>query len=430
MLGIDDIRQKLTVRVNDGTGVLVSPLDKNVLYVFTCKHVVLDGEKNILPIGNISVNYDEWNSKQMHIFTVQSVIVSDQEDNDVAVLVVKRDMVVPHLYISSERMGCFHVGFPKNRKDAEDKVCNILVLHIVHFDSDSEKEIVEYQYDVQNNDKEIKGMSGGGIFNKDGKLVGIHTQSSMHDKDEMLGKSAMLPVALYLQLIAERKLPPVHKYDLQQFGEMVKWIFDFSRECFVDERTAQFASDLDPYKSIVENWSPIRIFEILIKNGKINEGTKPESLEQRYWQAFTLFIVGVIALLDLKESDGEKVIISLYEKFHYCYSDEELDVYDVRDNLEAKLVVGKIKGAYLVVGGLNKTVFYGNYAPPKAKVPDLSKAEIVKENDISRSRSTIFKQMTIINNNIFEAAVRDCANTIEDVTIKHYREKLKEIIKV
>lgn len=135
-------------------------------------------------------------------------------------------------------------------------------------------------------------------------------------------------------------------------------------------------------------------------------------------------------MLDLKESDGEKVIISLYEKFHYCYSDEELDVYDVRDNLEAKLVVGKIKGAYLVVGGLNKTVFYGNYAPPKAKVPDLSKAEIIKENDISRSRSTIFKQMTIINNNIFEAAVRDCANTIEDVTIKHYREKLKEIIKV
>lgn len=430
MLGKDDIKQKLTVRVNDGTGVLVSPLDKDVLYVFTCKHVVLDEEKNILPIGNISVNYDEWNSKQTHIFTVQSVIVSDQEDNDVAVLVVKRDIDVPHLYISSERTGCFHIGFPKNRKDAVDKICNILVLYIVHFDSDSEKEIVEYQYDVQNNDKEIKGMSGGGIFNKDGKLIGIHTQSSMHDKDEMLGKSGMLPVALYLQLIAERELPPVHKYDLQQFGEMVKWIFDFSRERYVDERTAQFASDLDPYKSIVEKWSPIRMFEILIKNGEINKWTKLESLEQRYWQAFTLFIVGVIALLDLNESDGEKVIISLYEKFHYCYSDEELDVYDVREKLEAKLVVGKIKGAYLVVGGLNKTVFYGNYAPPKAKVPDLSKAEIIKENDISRSRSTIFKQMTIINNNIFEAAVKDCANTIEDVTIEHYREKLKEIINV
>lgn len=430
MLGIDDIKQKLTVRVNDGTGVLVSPLDKEVLYVFTCKHVVLNEEKDILPIGNISVNYDEWNSKQTHKFTVQSVIVSDQEDNDVAVLVVKRDIDVPHLYISSERTGCFHIGFPKNRKDVEDKICNILVLHIVHFDSDSEKEIVEYQYDVQNNDKEIKGMSGGGIFNKDGKLVGIHTQSAMHDKQEMLGKCGMIPISLFLQLIAEKKLPPVLKFDLSYFGKMVGWVFDFSRERFVDDRTAQFTSDLDQYKAIVEQWSPIRIFDVLIKKGKINEGTKLEGLDQRYWQAFTLFIVGVIALLDLNEPDGEKAIVSLYEKFHYCYSNEELDVYDVREKLEAKLVVGKIKGAYLVVGGLNKTVFYGNYAAPKAQVPDLRKAEIIEENDISRSRSNVFNQMTIINNNIFETAVKDCANTIKEVTIEHYRNKLKEIIEV
>ena len=430
MLGIDDIKQKLTVRVNDGTGVLVSPLDKEVLYVFTCKHVVLNEEKDILPIGNISVNYDEWNSKQTHKFTVQSVIVSDQEDNDVAVLVVKRDIDVPHLYISSERTGCFHIGFPKNRKDVEDKICNILVLHIVHFDSDSEKEIVEYQYDVQNNDKEIKGMSGGGIFNKDGKLVGIHTQSAMHDKQEMLGKCGMIPISLFLQLIAEKKLPPVLKFDLSYFGKMVGWVFDFSRERFVDDRTAQFTSDLDQYKAIVEQWSPIRIFDVLIKKGKINEGTKLEGLDQRYWQAFTLFIVGVIALLDLNEHDGEKAIVSLYEKFHYCYSNEELDVYDVREKLEAKLVVGKIKGAYLVVGGLNKTVFYGNYAAPKAQVPDLRKAEIIEENDISRSRSNVFNQMTIINNNIFETGVKDCANTIKEVTIEHYRNKLKEIIEV
>lgn len=430
MLGIDDIKQKLTVRVNDGTGVLVSPLDKEVLYVFTCKHVVLNEEKDILPIGNISVNYDEWNSKQTHKFTVQSVIVSDQEDNDVAVLVVKRDIDVPHLYISSERTGCFHIGFPKNRKDVEDKICNILVLHIVHFDSDSEKEIVEYQYDVQNNDKEIKGMSGGGIFNKDGKLVGIHTQSAMHDKQEMLGKCGMIPISLFLQLIAEKKLPLVLKFDLSYFGKMVGWVFDFSRERFVDDRTAQFTSDLDQYKAIVEQWSPIRIFDVLIKKGKINEGTKLEGLDQRYWQAFTLFIVGVIALLDLNEHDGEKAIVSLYEKFHYCYSNEELDVYDVREKLEAKLVVGKIKGAYLVVGGLNKTVFYGNYAAPKAQVPDLRKAEIIEENDISRSRSNVFNQMTIINNNIFETAVKDCANTIKEVTIEHYRNKLKEIIEV
>ena len=430
MLGIDDIKQKLTVRVNDGTGVLVSPLDKDILYVFTCRHVVLDEGKNILPIDNISISYDEANSKQAHVFTIQSVEVSEQVDNDIAVLVVKRDMDIPHLYISSDRIGCFHIGFPKSRKNAEDKIGNTLVLHIAHFDSNSETDIVEYQYDVNNKENEIKGMSGGGIFNKDCKLVGIHTQSAMHDKQEMLGKCGMIPISLFLQLIAEKKLPPVLKFDLSYFGKMVGWVFDFSCERFVDDRTAQFTSDLDQYKAIVEQWSPIRIFDVLIKKGKINEGTKLEGLDQRYWQAFTLFIVGVIALLDLNEPDGEKAIVSLYEKFHYCYSNEELDVYDVREKLEAKLVVGKIKGAYLVVGGLNKTVFYGNYAAPKAQVPDLRKAEIIEENDISRSRSNVFNQMTIINNNIFETAVKDCANTIKEVTIEHYRNKLKEIIEV
>ena len=430
MLGIDDIKQKLTVRVNDGTGVLVSPLDKDILYVFTCRHVVLDEGKNILPIDNISISYDEANSKQAHVFTIQSVEVSEQVDNDIAVLVVKRDIDIPHLYISSDRIGCFHIGFPKSRKNAEDKIGNTLVLHIAHFDSNSETDIVEYQYDVNNKENEIKGMSGGGIFNKDCKLVGIHTQSAMHDKQEMLGKCGMIPISLFLQLIAEKKLPPVLKFDLSYFGKMVGWVFDFSCERFVDDRTAQFTSDLDQYKAIVEQWSPIRIFDVLIKKGKINEGTKLEGLDQRYWQAFTLFIVGVIALLDMNEPDGEKAIVSLYEKFHYCYSNEELDVYDVREKLEAKLVVGKIKGAYLVVGGLNKTVFYGNYAAPKAQVPDLRKAEIIEENDISRSRSNVFNQMTIINNNIFETAVKDCANTIKEVTIEHYRNKLKEIIEV
>lgn len=430
MLGIDDIKQKLTVRVNDGTGLLVSPLDKDILYVFTCRHVVLDEGKNILPLDKITISYDESNSKQAPVFTIKSVEVSEQVDNDIAVLIVKRDIDIPHLYISSDRIGCFHIGFPKSRKDAEDKIGNTLVLHIAHFDSNSETDIVEYQYDVNNKENEIKGMSGGGIFNKDCKLVGIHTQSAMHDKQEMLGKCGMIPISLFLQLIAEKKLPPVLKFDLSYFGKMVGWVFDFSRERFVDDRTAQFTSDLDQYKAIVEQWSPIRIFDVLIKKGKINEGTKLEGLDQRYWQAFTLFIVGVIALLDLNEPDGEKAIVSLYEKFHYCYSNEELDVYDVREKLEAKLVVGKIKGAYLVVGGLNKTVFYGNYAAPKAQVPDLRKAEIIEENDISRSRSNVFNQMTIINNNIFETAVKDCANTIKEVTIEHYRNKLKEIIEV
>ena len=36
----DYIKNHLTVRVNDATGVIVSPCDTDLLYVFTCKHVI------------------------------------------------------------------------------------------------------------------------------------------------------------------------------------------------------------------------------------------------------------------------------------------------------------------------------------------------------------------------------------------------------
>ena len=224
------------------------------------------------------------------------------------------------------------------------------------------------------------------------------------------------------------------EYDLQEFGDMVGWVFDFEgqNQKYVAKKASQFLCDIDEYKAIVQNWSPIKIFDVLKQNKIISSDIKIESLNQKHWKAFTLFVVGIIAFLKLDESDGEKAIINLYGDFHYCYSEEMLDVYDVREKLDAKLVVGKFTGAYLVVGGLNKTVFYGSYVAPEVQVPYINKAVRISENDISRSRGTVFNKMTILNNNIFESAVEDCANNqnIDKVSIEHYREKLREVIKL
>lgn len=433
MLGIDDIKQKLTVRVNEGTGVLVSPLDKGILYVFTCKHVISDKEKNILPLDKISVSYDELNSKQTHVFTIQSVEVSEQEDNDVAVLVVKRDIELPHLYISSDRTECYHIGFPKNRRDAENKIGNILVMHIAHFDGNSEMEIVEYQYDVQNTGKEIKGMSGGGIFNKDGKLVGIHTQSAMHDEQEMLGKSGMIPVGLYFLLIKESKMSPVFEFDLQNFKEMVTWIFDYGNQIAIKRKLSQFFSDIAVYKEIVQKWSPEKILDILKEKGKIDPYVRLESLDKKYWHAFTLFVVSIISFLDLNETDSESAIMTIYENFHFCYNDKEIDVYKVREEMDGKFLVGKKRGAYFVVGGLNNpNCLIGCYAFPESSVPNIMKARIIEKGDISQSRDVFLDETMIINNHIFERVLEKCADNeqIQKVTIKHFREVLRKIVKL
>lgn len=433
MLEIDDIRKKLTVRVNDGTGVLVSPLDKDILYVFTCRHVVLDEGKNILPLDKITISYDELNSEQEHVFTIQSIEVSEQENNDIAVLVVKRDIDVPHLYISSDRIKCYHIGFPKSRKDAENKIGNILVLHIAHFDSNSDIDIVEYQYDVEIKENEIKGMSGGGIFNKDGKLVGIHTQSAMHDKQEMLGKGGMIPIGLYFQLIKENKMSLVFEFDLQNFREMVTWIFDYGNQVAIKRKISQFYSDIAFYKEIVQKWSPEKIMDVLRVNGKIDPYVRIESLDKKYWNAFTLFVVSIISFLDLNEADGERAIMMIYENFHFCYNDKEIDVYEVREKIDSKLLVGKKRGAYLVVGGLNNpNCLIGCYAPPESIVPNIMKARIIEQGDISQSREIFLDETMIINNHIFERVLEKCADDeqIQKVTIEHFRQDLKRIIKL
>ena len=404
---IDQIKAHWLVRVNKGTGIIVSPLDERILYIFTCKHVIKD---KLLSKESISVEYDEHTSGKNHTFKIDDVVLSDDEQNDAAILVAKRDFdSIPHLYPSTtDRVDCFHIGFPQNRVTAQDNFQNALVLNIY--------------------------MSGGGIFNKDGKLVGIHTQSSMSDTKEMLGKEVMIPVSFYLKLIEQKGLSPVLEYDLQKFGDMVGWVFDFEgqNQKYVAKKASQFLCDIDEYKAIVQKWSPLKIFEVLKQNKIINSEVNIESLNQKHWQAFTLFVVGIIAFLKLDESDEEKAIINLYSDFHYCYSEDVLDVYDVREKLDAKLVVGKFKGAYLVVGGLNKTVFYGSYVAPEGQVPYINKAERISENDISRSRSVVFNKMVILNNNIFESAVEDCANNqnIDKVSIEHYRKKLKVVINV
>lgn len=430
---IDQIKAHWLVRVNEGTGIIVSPLDEHILYIFTCKHVIKD---KLLSKESISVEYDEHTSGKNHTFKIDAVVLSDDEQNDAAILVAKRDFdSIPHLYPSTtDRVDCFHIGFPHNRVTAQDNFQNALVLNICNFDGISDESMIEYQSQIPAKGLELAGMSGGGIFNKDGKLVGIHTQSSMSDTKEMLGKEVMIPVSFYLKLIEQKGLSPVLEYDLQKFGDMVGWVFDFEgqNQKYVAKKASQFLCDIDEYKTIVQKWSPLKIFKVLKQNKIINSEVNIESLNQKHWQAFTLFVVGIIAFLKLDESDEEKAIINLYSDFHYCYSEDVLDVYDVREKLDAKLVVGKFKGAYLVVGGLNKTVFYGSYVAREGQVPYINKAERISENDISRSRSVVFNKMVILNNNIFESAVEDCANNqnIDKVSIEHYREKLKEVINV
>lgn len=422
----DYIKKHLTVRVNNATGVIVSPCDKELLYVFTCKHV-LESTKD--PV----VKYDSQEGQEEHCFEVCNVEMLEDENSDVAIIVIKRKgLDLEHLYPSSDRTKCYHIGFPSCRVEEQDKFQNSRVSYINDFDSDDESGLIEYEYNQAPRNEEMKGMSGGGIFNDKGCLVGIHTQSSIKDSKEMLGKAVMIPISHYLKLIVSKNLPPVYKYDLKQFGAMVKMVFDFTDQSVLFNKVTDFLDDIHPYKNTISKWSPEGIIKILIKNGKIIEGTKLEELNDGYWKAFTLFLVGLISYLGLSEQEGEEVVLKLYENFHYCYSDKEMDIYKVETDLNPAHLIGKNSNAILVVGGLKKTIFTGCYIHPRSKVPDISVAKVIDEHDISIGMGPLMRKTFIINNLIFENAVEKCADeeNVSRVTINEYRELLKKVFNI
>lgn len=419
----DYIKNHLTVRVNDATGVLVSPCDKELLYVFTCKHVI--NKKD-----DLKVRYDSQEGQEERFFEVCNVVTVEDEKSDMAIIIVKKNgLNVAHLYPSSDRRNCYHIGFPSCRVEEQDKFQNCRVSYISHFDSGDESRLIEYEYEKALTHNEIVGMSGGGIFNDKGCLVGIHTQLPVKPEKEMHGKGVMIPISHYFELISSKNLSPVYKYDLCKFGEMIHWVFDFKEQIFVCQKSKQFLSDIVPYKKVVSNLSPKKVIDILKNRGKISPNTQIESLHDGYWKAFTLFLVGILSFLDCEDSIDEDIIIKLYEKFHYCYSEEEIDTYKVRETLNEKHLLGKEQGAYLIVGGLKQTVFNGCFLRPTTVVPDISKAHMIDNYDISYGKEYWLNPVTIVNNIIFEKAVEKCADKedLDSVSINEYREQLKKV---
>ena len=422
----DYIKNHLTVRVNDASGVVVSPCDRDLLYVFTCKHVIDNKD-------DLSVKYDLQEGQEKHCLEVCDVVTPEDEKSDVAIIVVKRNgLELEHLYPSSDRRDCYNIGFPSCRIEEQDKFQNCRISYISHFDSGDESRLIEYEYEKVLTHNEMAGISGGGIYNEKGNIVGIHTQLPVKPEKEMLGKAVMIPISHYLELISSKNLPPVYKYDLKQFGSMVNMVFDFTDQSVLFNKVTDFLDDIHPYKNTISRWSPESIINVLIKNGKIIEGTKLEELNDGYWKAFTLFLVGLISYLGLSEQEGEEVVLKLYEDFHYCYSDKEMDIYKVETDLNPAHLIGKNSNAILVVGGLKKTIFTGCYIHPRSKVPDISVAKVIDEHDISIGMGPLMRKTFIINNLIFENAVEKCADeeNVSRVTINEYRELLKKVFNI
>lgn len=416
---IDTIRKVHSVRVCNGSGVIVKPLDKSFIYILTNYHVLFDNDgktKDLtfkFEIGS-SLNIDNKNVIENPIYC---------KDKDIAILKIKADGF-EHVEFLRLNTCCneakIHVGFPKARY--EGTMSQTLVLEITNNNGNVNDSLTEYEYNTSVTKYEIEGMSGGGIFDENLCLVGIHKQSSNIDENECLGKACFIPIACYKALLQEAGWSPILEFNLDNFVELTSLVFNFD-DRYIQENAEMLLYDISEYKSKIENLSPLKIIGILKENRRLDESLEIDELSRDFWIDFTEFIIAMFIILDIEEQQ-EDFIISVFDKFHFVFSKKQFDFYDVRKELDYKLLCGMNKGAKLVVGGMAEPKTF-NACIIDNRIPNISEAGVFEDMDISRHKRQLLSTLTIINSKIFRKGVYHILDESEpDVSLKHYRDVL------
>ena len=415
----DKIRQIHTVRICDGSGVLVKPFATDYLYILTDYHVIKDKH-----IEEITFMFEK--GSPLIDLSPEIIEIVYKEQLDVSIIKIRNIHCkeIEYLRTKTKNIGnnLFHIGFPKCRYD-DKAVCRTSVININYNDGAAGGHLVEYECEKPTKKEEIEGMSGGGIFDSEYHLVGLHKQSSNLDKYELLGKAAYIPICDFKKVIAEYKWAPIIEFDLDSFASFSAMAFNFEGQSYINKTATRILFDIDDYKARIETCSPVVIVNLLKERGRIASDILVDELNKEFWIAFSEFIIGILVILDIDENQ-DNFIITMYDRFHFVYSEAEFDVYEARDKLDINLIKGMNKGSKLVVGGLNHSCAYnGNVLRPENIVPNISSAELYNERDISRSNRRLLNNMTIVNSNIFKDSVGKCVDDEKD-SLDYYKNLL------
>ncbi|NHF58040.1 hypothetical protein FK220_001720 [Flavobacteriaceae bacterium TP-CH-4] len=221
----DDIR-KCVVCLNDGSGVLFQP-ENDQTYILTADHVFYQrnhGNKVLLP--KVSIRYfDEIKNRYKEIESEIELQKGENyfpsEDSDIAILVIKRlpiveDWIRPVKKVE-ENSDCILGGIPGLRRNAfPDDHTKWYVNHQpIDFDLGGVKRSGQMLDAINRKNitiDELRGMSGGGIFQLSGSkisLLGIQNQGPLDNEHQ--GRFLFTPLHAFEKIVKHyhNKLLPI-----------------------------------------------------------------------------------------------------------------------------------------------------------------------------------------------------------------------------
>jgi tetratricopeptide (TPR) repeat protein/S1-C subfamily serine protease len=208
--------RQMTVRIEaggtNGSGVIIAK-EGDSYYVLTAKHVVFDieGSKQLFTDTKI-ITYDR------DIYQPTSTVVATANDLAIVKFTSNSNYAVAQLSNARSNGGFMFVGGFPARENIKSPLWQWQLNSGITFDRENSKLATQDDisftdgYDLIYTNVSYGGMSGGPIFDTDGKLMGIHGRAESTDlvagEKMLLGRSLGISTQKFMELATELKIDP------------------------------------------------------------------------------------------------------------------------------------------------------------------------------------------------------------------------------
>lgn len=228
--------KKYSVILGAGSGVLFRPLDENIIYILSAKHVFYDkfpntrgtDENRLLPKINYSFSNNQNTSTEIEVKLEQNYF--EHQDTDAAILILNENLGINQIFVDEKCNffnECFLCGYPSKIEDNNnDRYTNYQINRKI---DNTNTGYFRLETNFGNlNHEDVIGFSGGGIFRLNNGVINIIGIQSSTITDYANGQIDVVPINKFLEIVEENNLSEMIPMHLSNFSFLENKIFDFN----------------------------------------------------------------------------------------------------------------------------------------------------------------------------------------------------------
>lgn len=428
--------QQISVKVNDGSGVIIKPCTNEYCYVFTDWHVIENIEREKICVEYYVTEKDKYGEDVLKFEKATPLEIYDVKERDVAILKMPASMAVNFVKLRelTNAKNLHHTGFPqKLREEAADS--QWVVHQVKELLNKISHGFIKYSFEKIQEFGDLAGTSGGGIFTDEGCLVGLHQGSSVKSKDGYYADCNIIPVKFYKEAIenCENNFQPVWRYQWDSFEPffskafLVKNVGDEFRQMM-----ALLAAQLDALKRQCLNLSPKEIKGKLELDRIVNNKCFQNCFDDEdFGVSFLEYIVCMHLIYDFPLSTEGVCKMVNHSLFIYWQNHDD-DVLSAVKNMDSAYFAGIKHGQNIYVGGLHSSGYACDIIKKGSKqILDISRPLVNVGNgvDVADALKIEYSYIsTCLFTDCILQKIEEFKDLDENQVLKHYKEILEEKI--